>query len=355
MTEEINVWAIDDGNTATSLGSKKQVETEALLEEILVKNPNLLLSGVRLIGRQTPTAGGQLDLLGVDEDGRLVVFELKRGILAREAVAQIIDYASYIDHLDPDALARLISENSGQHGIEEIEDFLEWHSGEFESLDVLRPLRMCLVGLGADESTERMTEFLAENSSLDISLITFHGFERDGQTLLARRVQVEGASSLDQRPAKRYPSTAERRQMLQKRLIEFGVSGLFDAVRERFRGNWPRCTEYIGTWAIGFYLLGQTNKGYKSRSYARVQVESNGLIIVIFYGRTLQLCPEEFEQIKQSMEYEYRSSSDPLYDELRLPLDAEGWKTYRERLTTLMQAVYRAWEAGQPTPPMFNV
>ena len=59
--------------------SKSQVDTEALLEETLVKNPQMLLPGLRLIGRQTPTAGGALDLLGVDEDGRLVVFELKSG------------------------------------------------------------------------------------------------------------------------------------------------------------------------------------------------------------------------------------------------------------------------------------
>ncbi len=345
MTEEINVWAIDDANTATSLESKTQVETEALLEEILVKNPSLLLPGLRLIGRQTPTAGGPLDLLGVDEDGRLVVFELKRGILAREAVAQIIDYASYLNGLDPDALGRLISENSGKHGIEEIEEFLEWHSGEFESLDVLRPLRMCLVGLGADESTERMTAFLAENSGMDISLITFHGFERNGQTLLARRVQVEGASPLQQRTATRYLSGTERGELLQKRLEEYRVSELFDTVRERFRENWPRCTEYTGTWSIGFHLRMQEAEGYRSRSYARVQVESRDLISLILYGRTLRLCPEDFEEAKEAINHEFKSSSgDPLYDELRLLLDAEGWVTHQERLIALMQRVYQAWE-----------
>ena len=57
----------------------------------------MLMPGLKLVGRQTPTEGGPLDLLGVDEDGRLVVFELKREMLSREAVAQVIDYASYLD------------------------------------------------------------------------------------------------------------------------------------------------------------------------------------------------------------------------------------------------------------------
>ena len=50
----------------------------------------MLMPGLTLVGRQTPTGSGWLDLLGVDEDGKLVVFELKRGKLTREAVAQAI-------------------------------------------------------------------------------------------------------------------------------------------------------------------------------------------------------------------------------------------------------------------------
>ena len=45
----------------------------------------------------------------------------------------------------------------------------------------MRPLRMFLVGLGADERAERMVDFLANNSGMDISLITFHGFAYGGR------------------------------------------------------------------------------------------------------------------------------------------------------------------------------
>ena len=263
MTEEINVWAIDDENTATSLGSKKQVDTEALLEEILVKNPKLLLPGLRLVGRQTPVAGGALDLLGVDEDGRLVVFELKRGILAREAVAQILDYASYLAAMDLDALALLIAKYSGRLGIEEIEDFQDWYGrGDFESLEGLRPLRMCLVGLGADESTERMTAFLAENSNMYISLITFHGYIHDDKLLLARLVHVEGTGTPDRGPGSGYLNEAERRERLEMLVKESGVTELFYAARERFREHWPRSTEYINPGSIGIKLPEQTDKGF---------------------------------------------------------------------------------------------
>ena len=89
--EEVKIWAVHDESKVLDL-PKTNVETERLLEDILVNNPDMLIKGLKLVGRQTPTEGGPLDLLGVDEDGRLVVFELKRGILSRDAVAQVIDY-----------------------------------------------------------------------------------------------------------------------------------------------------------------------------------------------------------------------------------------------------------------------
>ena len=46
-----------------------------------------------------------MDLLGVDQDGRLTVFELKRGILTRDAVAQSLDYASDLEAYEFERLA----------------------------------------------------------------------------------------------------------------------------------------------------------------------------------------------------------------------------------------------------------
>ena len=111
--EEIEVWTVD-GSQVTRLAKSNRMESELLLEDVLVENPGLLLEDLILVGRQTPTEGGPLDLLGVDGDGRLVVFELKRGTLSREAVAQVIDYASYLDNLDLTDLAEHISEQLRQ-------------------------------------------------------------------------------------------------------------------------------------------------------------------------------------------------------------------------------------------------
>ena len=82
--EDIKIWALD-GLTATPLDAASQMESERKLEDTLVNNPDLLLDGLTLVGRQLWTEGGPLDLLGVDKYGRLCVFELKRGTVARDA------------------------------------------------------------------------------------------------------------------------------------------------------------------------------------------------------------------------------------------------------------------------------
>ena len=72
--DEVRIWAIEDASTASAVVELKprgQVETESLLEDTLVANPDLLIPGLKVVGRQVPTAGGPLDLLGVDGCGRL--------------------------------------------------------------------------------------------------------------------------------------------------------------------------------------------------------------------------------------------------------------------------------------------
>ena len=148
--EEIKIWAMDSSGGVTQLPFAQQAESERLLEDTLVKHPDMLMEGLTLVGRQAPTEGGPLDLLGVDEDGRLVVFELKKGTLSREAVAQVIDYASYLDAMPDQELVSYISQRSGSHGVEKIENFEEWYDARTQGQESasLKPVRMMLVGLG---------------------------------------------------------------------------------------------------------------------------------------------------------------------------------------------------------------
>ena len=343
--DEVKIWALDGDSNVTPLASKNQTDTESLLEETLVRNPDLLIPGLRLVGRQTPTDGGPLDLLGVDEDGRLVVFELKRGTLSRDAVAQIIDYASDLDAKTDVALAEHIAANSGVGGIERIEDFEEWYgeNTEGQSLDSLRPLRLFLIGLGADDRTERMVKFLAVNTGMDISLLTFHGFAYDGKTFLARQVEVEGAAESGPRRPRRYLSTEEKRDLLKRKIENSGMSETFSAVEGMFEANWPGFSKY--PTGLGLSIR------FKNRSFARIDPWKGGVTIV-FFGRAKALCLDEFRQPVKEIRYEtWPRNREPLEDprtEVQFQFTAEEWEQHQERLSALTTAVYEAWKnSGQ--------
>ena len=267
--EDIKLWELD-GTQAKPLGLNSRLESEGFFEDTLVKNPELLIDGMTLVGRQTPTEGGPLDLLGVDSDGKLVVFELKRGTLSRDAVAQIIDYASDLDSLDLDALADRISEKSGAHDIDKIENFQEWYNSEgFGELESLKPLRLFLVGLGADDRTERMVRFLAQNSGMDISLLTFHAFDYDGKTILAKQVEVEAAEEPARRSTRRRRTQEALTRDFDERMERFGVRELVDDVRGMFIEKWPTSTELAFTRGIGIRLD-------RSRQHARIDTWKKG-------------------------------------------------------------------------------
>ena len=78
--KRIQLWSVSKDGAAVSAVPVDEVantETEQLLEDMLVASPELLEPGLKLIGRQVPTDGGPLDLLGVDQDGRFPVPRLR--------------------------------------------------------------------------------------------------------------------------------------------------------------------------------------------------------------------------------------------------------------------------------------
>jgi RecB family endonuclease NucS len=73
------------------------------LENMLEKNPQYFFeeSNILIIGRQIATNFNTfIDLLVIDKNGNTIIIELKRDKTPRETIAQILEYASFIENLD---------------------------------------------------------------------------------------------------------------------------------------------------------------------------------------------------------------------------------------------------------------
>jgi hypothetical protein len=336
--KKIQLWSIltdTSGPSAKIVDSLENTETEVLLEDLLAKSPQLLGDDLMLVGRQVPTDGGPLDLLGVDEDGRLVVFELKRGMLTREAVAQVLDYASDLAESDPERIARLVQDYSGRLGIEKIEDFEDWYAERFpNSPGVLAEApKMVLVGLGVDGRARRVVNYLAD-AGVQIELLTFHAFQSAGQMLLARQVE-----STPPRP----PTGTKQRnlQALHQLAGEHGVLDLLEEVASFIADNFP-AYQWPGKTAYSFGLPERTVEGNPTaRTYVRLDVnqKQQGVLTFVLYKKALEAAAEEAETFRSTFAQWAVFSSK--YERLEVSLDRESWLKTRTELQALLGAVAR--------------
>ena len=299
MKPDIGIWTLDPTTPAgTKLRVTDRVETEEALETILVASPDMLMSALRLVGRQIPVETGFVDLLGIDEDGRLVVFELKREKLTRAAVAQVQDYSTYLETLSDSEIGTLPADRSGKHGIERIGDFEECY--ESQRGEPLRPIRMVLVGLGLDASAHRMVSQLADRA-IDIRLVTFHGYVHDQEMLLARQVRAAD----DTRTSSAGPPSAPD---LNRKAIEHGVAAIWQDARESL--DYSVRTYYT---KAGITYLQRTTTlpdGVPVRGSHSVTIGEPGEIRITFYPAAVDLCHKEFEQLRDAIPFEAEKPPD---------------------------------------------
>lgn len=347
MTDDFGIWEVDEAaKDSKRLEEAERTGTEALLEDILVRNPAMLMPGLELVGRQTPTANGYLDLLGVDSSGRLVVFELKREKLRREAVAQAVDYASWLDSLEDAELHRLISENSGRRGIVEIGNFEEWYdkNDNWESLESLRPVRIVLVGLGADEPARRMADWLARKG-VEFDLLTFMGYRHGDRMLLARRLDHNDEHKP---PHPRKEKGKNRLEAINRKLDEYGMRDLWrDAVATLELDSRP---SYKANLGITFYRRNARtlSRGERQAASHKIEIAGPGEIRVIFFPAAVELCLDEFQELKDEIPFDCRPPinawpTERVSEQWFCRLDESGWQEHKDSIAGLVRMVDERW------------
>ena len=342
MMTDIGIWKIDrESRAGTKLGLAKRVETEEMLEDVLVANPNMLMRGLTLVGRQVSVPPGYVDLLGIDDEGRLTVFELKREKLTRKAVAQVLDYGSYLEDLSESELATLIVEESGKNGINEITDFDEWYASQWEGS--IKPVQMVLVGLGADANARRMVDYLAERG-VDIGIVTFHGYAHGDAMLLARQVQTE-----DDPPSRSHSRVSNQKaveQEVHRKADEYEVAEVWqDAMKSLDYSVRSYYTKSGITYLQRTIILPDDVPVRASHS---VTIDGPGKIRITFYPGAVDLCHEPFEKLKNAIPFESEPPPNT-FATRRAPnqwfcrLDEESWRNHRECLIDFVRAVEDAW------------
>jgi hypothetical protein len=152
MAIEIKTWEIINGQLIeikTSMTEHDRREKDDL-EQWIKSEQSILGTDIKIIGEQVRTASGPLDYLGIDDKGNLVIIELKRDRLPREALAQAIDYASDVAKWEIDTISEVCLNYTGQS----IEDFISENFEEVdrENITINQIQRITLVGFAIESS-----------------------------------------------------------------------------------------------------------------------------------------------------------------------------------------------------------
>jgi len=180
------LWKIED--VGLERVSEIQLENEKQLEDWLEADPGMLDPNLMIIGRQVRTDfKGQIDLLGLDYQGNVVVIELKRDQSSRDVVAQLLDYASWVHSLSSRDIDQLGNEYFQRRQGKNSSLSAEFSSRfGFSPPDTLNQNhRMILVASKLDATSQRILQYLAEVHGLNINTAFFRVFDQGGQKLLS--------------------------------------------------------------------------------------------------------------------------------------------------------------------------
>lgn len=160
------------------------LESEKLLEDMIVADPNLLSDEWMLIGRQEDTGfGGRIDLLAAAPDGTLVLIEIKRDRTPREVVAQALDYASWVQTLDFDAIVSIFGRYAPGKSLPE--EFQKRFGVELDEDGLNENHQIVVIAGSLDASSERIVSYLSERN-VAINVLCFQVFTIGDEQIISR-------------------------------------------------------------------------------------------------------------------------------------------------------------------------
>jgi hypothetical protein len=181
MSFNMNLWKVD-GKKLKEL-PKSRLNSENRLEEWIEKDSSITGLDILIIGRQVITFfGGRIDLLGIDNDGNLVILELKKDKTPRDVVAQALDYAAWIKNLSYDQVEQIAASYLKR-------DLKEVFMDRFQNTipeEINKNQSIVIVASELDPSSERIVQYLYSEYDVNINCIFFDFFTDEDQEYLGR-------------------------------------------------------------------------------------------------------------------------------------------------------------------------
>lgn len=183
--DKTKLWKVDNDHLIEV--NSDHLNLEERLHKWVENDISIILPNAILIGSKVKTDHGkEVDLLAVDENGDLVIIELKRDLTPREVTAQALDYAAWVNTLKEEDINDLLT----KRGIDKtVSELLSEKFDNNEDIDINENQKIYIVASSVDTITERICQYLAGNG-LQINVLTFDYFKDEEREYVARNFLV---------------------------------------------------------------------------------------------------------------------------------------------------------------------
>ena len=266
--EEIRLWNVQ-GNLIQEI-PKQKLDLENRLHDWILKDLSVALPDTILLGSKVRTDHGkEVDILGIDAEGDLVIIELKRGLTPRDDVAQSLDYAAWAGGLKEPDINEILQKQGKQVTVAELFEhtFPDSEIDEFNENQ-----KILIVGSEIDDITGRIIKYLSTAPrQVSINAVTFSYFkDKSGNEFVARNFLIEPEDQPATTGAKRKRDKAFFKTLFEAGKLKIGDEVVYKpAITAGIPSTDPRISATIETVSRNCLRRKSDNSGLYSFSKLR--------------------------------------------------------------------------------------
>jgi metal-sulfur cluster biosynthetic enzyme len=204
--------------------------------------------------------------------------------------------------------------------------------------------------MGADDRTVRMVNFLAD-SAIDMQLLTFHAFRRDGQLFLAKQIETTAPVCRDTGGKTTRVTKETNLAFFTAKAEELKVTELVDKVKQFFRDRLP-AYEWPGKYSYSFSLMEKSERGNPTyRVYVSVGLHDGkpGKLTVTFTQNACQVAQETLNEFQAA--HPKVAKMNEKYQQLEVAVTESSWEALSEVIDPMIPTIMTSWKAKQAEEP----
>lgn len=210
---------------------KTSLKLEAHLECWLENSPwAIAQEPLLIIGRQTSAfqeESGTIfpDLLGLDEEGNIVIIELKKGRTPREVIAQLLEYAAWANDLSDEKIKDISNNYLKGTGCENSVEKAFIETFETEDVPALNQrLRLFVAAEEITPSVSKVCRFLRQVHGVDVTCVQFNIFQTESGEVLVNSEAIVGLEDVvppKKSVSKRWTGEKPAKEIIRETIREF--------------------------------------------------------------------------------------------------------------------------------------